>query len=124
MKLNYYLLFIIPFFSSCYYDKEELLYPVVVDCEDPLEVSYLEDVEPIINQYCYACHNQANSGYLGGGLSLDSYDGMQVAVSSKGLLKTIKHESGVTAMPKNGTMLNDCDIQIIETWIVEGTKNN
>ncbi|TLD70306.1 DUF1553 domain-containing protein [Phragmitibacter flavus] len=85
-------------------------------------------VRPVLANNCYECHN---SHHQENGLRLDNYSGILRgsdysvvatpgnAAASK-LLKAIKHQDGVTAMPKKGDKLSDGDIANIEKWIAMG----
>ena len=106
--------------QSCYYDNVEELYPNPPAC-DTTNVSYAEDVWPVINSNCTSCHS---GGAPQGNVSLENYDDIVVAANNGSLLGTIKHEDGWPAMPKGGGSLGDCDIAKIEKWVNEGTPNN
>ena len=106
--------------QSCYYDNVEELYPNPPEC-DTTNVSYGEDVWPIINNNCTACHS---GGAPQGNVSLEDYDDLVVAANNGSLLGTIKHEDGWSPMPKGGLMLPDCNIAQIEKWVNDGTPNN
>lgn len=123
MKIHYLIVLLVPFLFSCYTDKEELLYPAV-SCDDLQDISFSDDVTPILENQCFACHNTANSASLGSSIVLESYSNFKFATESLGLLAAIKHESGSPQMPKNGAKLSDCDISTIETWINEGSLDN
>ena len=106
--------------QSCYYDNIEELYPEAPSC-DTTNVTYSQNVWPVISDNCAACHNEASPS---GNISLDSYDNI-VAVAQNGrLLGAIKHENGWSPMPKGGGQLPACDIQKIETWVNAGTPDN
>lgn len=106
--------------ESCYYDSEEELYPDAPPC-DTTNVSYAEDVWPIISSNCTGCHS---GGAPQGNVSLENYDDIVVAANNGSLLGTIKHEEGWSPMPKGGGQLNDCDIATIEKWVNDGTPEN
>lgn len=106
--------------QACYYDNEQDLYPVQAEC-DTTNVSYSQDVWPIISSNCTSCHS---GGAPSGNVYLDNYDNIVVAADNGSLLGAIKHESGYSPMPKGGGMLSDCNISIIETWVNEGTPDN
>ena len=113
--------FLLVCLSGCYYDKEELLYPSACDSSN---VTYALTIEPIINTNCLSCHDSKSSGASGGAISLEGYQNVLAQVQSGALLKVIKHESGVSPMPKNQSKLSDCNISKIETWINSGAPNN
>jgi hypothetical protein len=117
-KLVFYMLVIL-LSSSCYYDSEEDLYPMV-GC-DIQDMSYSLDIIPIIEANCYVCHDSKNNF---GNVTMDSYSDIKVHVDSGRLLGAIKHMSGFAFMPQNAPMLIECNIEKIESWISDGAPNN
>lgn len=105
--------------SSCYYDVEEELYGPL-DCV-PANVSFKNDVVPIMDNYCNSCHNKANQS---GGVRTDNYNEIKIVANNGRLLGSIKHEDGYTAMPQGVETLSSCSVSKIEVWITEGTQNN
>jgi len=117
------LLFIL-LLSSCYWDKEELLYPVTEEACDSTNVTYSGQVSVIISTNCLACHSSSVYTTTGGGINLDGYNNLITYVNNGRLQGTINHETGYSPMPKNGGKLNNCNITVIETWINSGSSNN
>jgi cytochrome c553 len=107
------------FLNSCYYDNVEDLYPQT-DC-DTANITFANDVNPIINNNCTGCHNNS---FASGGVNLETYDNIVSVANNGSLMGVIKHESGWSPMPKNGNKLSDCDISKLEIWISDGTPNN
>lgn len=106
--------------QSCYYDNEEDLYPNPPEC-DTINVSYSQDVWPIISSNCTSCHS---GGAPSGNVYLDNYDNIVIAADNGSLMGAIKHENGYSPMPKGGAMLSDCNIAIIQKWVDDGTPDN
>jgi len=112
--------------SACYYDNEECLYPEgSIPC-DTTEVTYSENVWPVINTNCTGCHSEASPQ---GNVKLENYEQISaagnIAAGQYGsLYGTISHLSGNSPMPKNESMLSDCTIDQIRKWIDNGTPNN
>lgn len=113
------------FSDSCYYDKEELLYPDTLAC-DTLAMSYSSDIAPIFSTHCYGCHSNARSQSAGAGISLEGHANVSSYVSNNAnrLLGAMRREPGFSPMPKGGAKLADCDINKISSWIDAGAKNN
>lgn len=107
-------------FNSCYYDIEEELYPYDTGC-DTTDVSFANDIIPILQTNCYACHDQANAF---AGVILETHTQVKSYVDNSTLLGVIRHEAGFSPMPKGGNKLLDCDIAKIEVWITNGALNN
>lgn len=105
---------------SCTYHSEEELYPPS-PC-DTTNVTYSGVVVQIIDFNCYDCHS--NETMAVSNISLEGYDNLKIKVEDETLLKSIKHESGVSPMPDDRPKLNECDILKIEQWINEGAPNN
>lgn len=108
--------------SGCYYDDEETLYALVTPpvC-DTADVTYTNDIIPILEQECNGCHG---SSAPGGGYILNTYTGLSVSIADGSFLGAVAHEAGFSQMPKGGNQLPDCDIQFIKTWINQGAPNN
>ncbi|TRZ71277.1 MAG: hypothetical protein D4R97_06950 [Bacteroidetes bacterium] len=105
-------------FPSCYYDKEETLYPFQ-KC-DTTHVTYSQTIVPILSANCYVCHASAIAQ---GGVVLDSWAGIQVYVTNGKFIPAIDH-TGNFPMPKGGSMLPDCTIEKIKRWVTNGAPNN
>lgn len=119
-KINFIIiLFLSSCLSSCYYDKEEEIYPTT-ECSTA-EMSYQSDILPIIQNNCFQCHDAANNF---GGIILEGFDQIKIYVNNAQLLGVIKHEAGFSPMPKNAAQLLECEIEKIEAWITDGALNN
>jgi len=88
---------------------------------DTVNMKYTANVLPIISSYCYGCHG---NGAASGGVSLDSYAKLKAQADNGNLIGTISHTAGFPAMPLGGAKLSDCNINIIKSWINNGTLNN
>jgi hypothetical protein len=106
-------------FSSCYYDVAETLYPATT-C-NTTSMSYVTDINPILQQNCFACHSAAANN---GNVTLEGYDQLVPYINNGRLLGAIKHQSGFKQMPQNAPQLGSCEISKIEQWIVDGAQNN
>jgi hypothetical protein len=105
-------------FPSCYYDKDETLYPFL-KC-DTSHVTYSQTIVPILSANCLVCHGSANPQ---GGVILDSWTSIQVVVTNGKLIPAIDH-TGPFQMPKGGSMLEECTIEKIKRWVANGAPNN
>ena len=120
MKLKLFLmtLFLAGVFSSCYYDKEDLLYGAG-SC-DTSNVKYSVQIISIINSSCISCHGGTAAN--GGGIKLGTYNDLK-AYAANGLLFDAVTRPANT-MPKGGPRLSDCRIAEIRTWVKNGAPNN
>jgi hypothetical protein len=108
-------------------------------------VSYAEDVQPILFSACLTCHDQSSEGYLNSGFSLDDYDAVMkgtkfgavvVAGSpeSSSLYLVVAHKTAPEIhMPPHtddalaegrGVSLTEEQIETIRLWIAQGAQNN
>jgi len=78
------------------------------------DVTYTNDVKPIIDNNCLNCHT--NPPQNGAPMPLTTYDNVKEAVQNRGLIGKI--ESG--AMPKNGTPLSTSQVQTVKDWQTGG----
>ena len=117
---SFFVIGIVIFMQSCYYDNVEDLYPQLLVC-DTTNVTYSNNVWPVINANCTSCHG---GGAPAGNIRLENYNDISSAANNGSLLGTIRHENGWSPMPKGGGKLNNCDIAKIETWVNQGTPDN
>lgn len=112
--------------QSCYYDSEEELYglPSSTTC-DSTAGKFATNVFPIMSAQCATsgCHNAVTAS---AGANFSNYATIKsyITNSKDFLLGSIKHTSGFSAMPKDGSKLATCDISKIESWINAGMPNN
>ena len=85
-----------------------------------IPITYSNTVAGILNTSCAVsgCHTDAD---LAGGFSLASYAQASGAAGFGRMLGAINQEEGFTAMPPNGTKLDQQDIDDITEWIENGT---
>ena len=109
------------------------------------EVSYTEEVQPILFASCLSCHDTDSEGYLNSGFSLDSYDAVMkgtkfgavvVAGSpeSSSLYLVVAHKTAPEIhMPPHtddalaegrGISLTEEQIESVRLWIEQGAINN
>lgn len=116
------LIFLSAAFYSCRYDNEEELYGDAI-C-DTSNVTYTNNVKPVLTANCYSCHSTSNAPTFGSGIKLENYDDLMVQVNNGKLVGTITHSPGYPAMPQGRAKLDDCSIEKILTWINNGAPNN
>jgi mono/diheme cytochrome c family protein len=110
--------------SSCYYDKEELLYGQSGNgpCTDSTgTVSYTQKIVPMLQQYCYSCHT---GSFPSGNAVMGSYTTDKAMGQSGKLYGTINHAAGYSPMPKGASKMSNCQIASIKKWIDSGMPNN
>jgi hypothetical protein len=108
--------------ASCYYDKEETLYPLgSSSCDSAGTISYAQKVVPIFQQQCYSCHS---GGAPSGGIAMGTYNADKVIALNGKLYGSISHASGFSPMPQGGAKMSDCNLAIIKKWIDANCPNN
>lgn len=88
---------------------------------DTTSMSFSTDIQPVLQNSCTGCHNVNN---VNGGVTLDSYIGVQTAANNGSLVGAITASGGFVAMPYNASSLSDCNIAKIRNWVNEGALNN
>ena len=116
------ILFVLMMLNSCYYDKEDQLYPSSGICDTSTPATYTATIVPMLQQYCYSCHG--GTATLGGGIPMGTYASDRAMAANGSLYGSIAHSSGFSAMPKGGNKLTACQLTKIKQWIDGGSLNN
>lgn len=106
-------------FVGCSSDVEEEIYPSI-ECQTE-DMSYVADILPIIETDCFNCHDAANNF---GGVTLEGFEAVKIFADNGQLVGSIRHEAGFSFMPQGAPQLLTCEIEKIEAWIDQGTKDN
>lgn len=120
------ILFFAAFFTSCYYDNQERLYPTVdssTTC-DTTNVTLSQTVMPILQSRCLSCHGNSTANGLGSGVNLETYSELTKWVKNGQLEGAINHSPGYIGMPKGSSKMDDCSINKITAWINRGALND
>ncbi len=100
------------------------------------EVSFKQDVFPILSENCLSCHKAGGEGLAKSGLNMESYDGLMKgtkfgpivvagsSVSSTLVLLVERQAHPSINMPKDRPPITADQIKIIRQWIDQGAKNN
>ena len=105
---------------SCENQNEEDLYGKT-EC-DTSNVSWTEDVKPILAHRCLHCHYDGIGAIAP--FSLQKYSDVLVRVNTGQLESAINHRPRKPKMPKDGPKLPDCELSKINKWISDGAPNN
>jgi mono/diheme cytochrome c family protein len=105
--------------SGCYNDKAEILYPDSA-C-DTAAVKYSTSILPVLGSNCNSCHGGSTPSAA---IKLDTYAGVKQQVDNGRLWGAVSHATSYSPMPKNGNMLNTCNLARIRLWIAAGAPNN
>lgn len=88
-------------------------------CAGPVP-TYTADIKPIIDPACGTrCHSAEHHA---GDINLSDYAGVKDAAENSQLLGAVRHDAGLTPMPKMGPQLPDSSIQKIQCWILNGMQ--
>lgn len=126
MKITVSLFFLVIsvfFVSSCYYDKEELLYgnPKAPCTDTTSNISYSQYVVPLFTQYCYNCHT---GNFPSGNILMGTYTADKAIALNGKLYGSINYSAGFSPMPKGMAKFTNCQIANIKKWIDAGAPNN
>ena len=109
------------------------------------QISFADDVQPILFERCIECHDQAGEGIVSSGFSVRDYDSVMsgtkfgpVVVPESSMSSALylvvsgKTDPQIRMPPHHddalaegrGTPLTDNHIEIIRTWIDQGAQNN
>lgn len=101
-------------------EKVEQLVEVDPNCPDTILFS-TQIMNDIFVANCNGCHSDGGSGSSAGVYTSHS----NISNDATTILKTLKHESGVVAMPLgSSTPLNDSLVSAFDCWIKQGLLNN
>ena len=76
-----------------------------------------------MEQYCYSCHGNDNTGGSGG-INLNTYLNLKFYAGNGYLVGNITHATGYVGMPYGKPPLSACETNTIVAWVQQGTKNN
>jgi hypothetical protein len=90
---------------------------------DTVNMKYVEDVVPILQENCYGCHGVGNTGGSGG-ILLEGYSNLKVYAENGQLVGNITHAPGYIGMPYGQPKMDDCSINKIIDWVNQGSPDN
>ena len=98
-----------------------------------LDVSFSDDVAPILDANCIKCHGGLPDGesILEAGLDLRTYESVMKGSEFGSVVEASNVDDSLIFlmieegdMPEEADPLSPDDIETIKTWIAEGAKNN
>ena len=122
-------------------NKTRLTLLTVLMCALPLtacskKISFSQDVMPVLEQRCLACHRVGAEGYEISGFSVESYKAVMQGTKygpviepgysyASTLQVLVSHRTDpAIAMPEATTGLSKLEIETIGTWIDQGARDN
>lgn len=108
-----------------------VLSTLLIACYTGDEISYSEEIKPLLNKKCLRCHGGIRS--LGGFSLLFAEDALSPTESGKlaivpgkpresEMISRIKHTDPEMMMPQEGLPLTDEETSLLERWIRQGAK--
>ena len=102
------------------------------------EVSFRDDVQPILHDYCVSCHSPGGRGHAKSGLDLTSYEGLMKGTKfgpvvvpgdsdTSTFTKLLTGTNRGLKMPMGLNAAGTLDRQyilILRKWVKQGAKNN
>ena len=115
--------------TNCTYKNAQEVFPIdTVGCKTT-NISFQNDIVPILVANCYSCHSIKNS-LLGSGFVLEGYSNDTMYVNNSNPNANIYNNvsdpnvNDFYHMPKGLPSISACEIIKIKAWIDEGYKNN
>lgn len=94
------------------------------DCGAPCtpdQIAFQADIYPILQDYCVGCHGMNRQD---GDVDLSSHANVIQYIPDGSLLGTMRHAVSFSPMPPSGSIISDCRIGQITSWIDAGAPNN
>jgi len=88
---------------------------------DTLNISYSQELVPVINTHCVACHRGTSPS---GGINLSSHAGLAQVANSGKLYGALAHLPGYSPMPQGTSALPACTVEKFKAWVNQGALNN
>src|SRR6187549_3558760 len=83
-------------------------------CDTTFEISYANDIVPILAADCYTCHNVFSAPTEAEGNVLEGYSNLLPYAQDGRLMGTITHTAGYPEMPDGDPKISDCKIARID----------
>ena len=115
-----------------------VLAPVVLTaCTGEPEVSYSQDVQPVLEKHCLSCHQAGGAGHKASGLSMASYDDLMKGtdggamiipgdVEGSNLVVLMEGRADPSISMPHGSLekVPGAEVTVVKNWIAQGAKNN
>jgi hypothetical protein len=106
-------------------------------CDREPEISFSQDVQPVLEANCLSCHQAGGAGYEASGFSMVSYEDLMKGtdagpmviagdVEGSNLLVLMEGRADPSISMPHGSMnpVPGREITLIKQWIAQGAKNN
>jgi hypothetical protein len=114
-----------------------LFSPLAVSAPAQPEVSYRNDVRPIIHDYCQSCHEPGGKGYEKSGLDMRTYQSLMKGTKFGAIIKPGDSFTSVFIQVIEGRVhpsikmpygmsggLSKENIGVLKKWVDQGAKDN
>lgn len=88
---------------------------------DTTDVSFQDDVFPIVSLYCTSCHSGSDPD---AGILLTNYDNISSEALSGTMMDAINWTGSVEPMPYESDQLPECYLNLIQIWVDNGALDN
>ncbi len=105
-------------------------------CAADSQVSFSEDIMPLLKWRCGSCHQSGGAGFEKSGLDLTSYQGVMKGTKFGAMVLPGQPEMSnlmmlldwrvapAIRMPHEKKQLSTCDRDAVRSWISQGAKND
>ncbi len=91
----------------------------LIDIPNGENISYTDDIKPIVDASCVGCHSQPPIS--GTSLALNTYESVKANVENDKIIDRISRNQGeIGMMPQGGTRLPDEIINLFSLWKQQG----
>jgi hypothetical protein len=105
---------------ACSKENKQNLLPTPCDT---VGMQYKRDIVPILEGNCYRCHGTGNTAGSGG-ILLEGYENIKPYALDGRLYGNVAHLPGYVPMPYDTQKLDECTINKILDWTLQGSPNN
>jgi hypothetical protein len=116
-RLRFFFIFFVVVSFGCKNDKIKPLVVAPITCGDFTHVSFINQVQPIINANCINCHDASS------GIKLNNYENISAFAKSGQLFGCLSGDQNYQQMPPTGS-LDSCSVKAIKFWVQQGMLNN
>jgi mono/diheme cytochrome c family protein len=112
-------------------------YVTAIPAQTQQDVSYRNDISPILHTYCLSCHRPGGKGYEESGFDIRSYESLMKGGKLGPVIKPGKssestligliegHAHPFISMPSGKAgHLSSQDVALLKKWVDQGAKNN